>query len=96
VTPIKQAKGGRGPRFIESVALVTLIKEVEGSLVHGVNCVTCPSFVCPKDVVLVTLIEEVKGGRKAKFTELEGRREDSRVSRTTSMCFRRTMHQTCS
>jgi len=49
--------------------------------------------VCPKDVMLVTLIEEVKGGRGAKFTELEGRREDSRVSRTTSMCFRRTMHQ---
>jgi hypothetical protein len=34
VTPIKEAKGGRGPRFIESVALVTSIKEVEGSLVH--------------------------------------------------------------
>jgi hypothetical protein len=46
--------------------------------------------------MLVTLIEEVKGGRGAKFIELEGIREDSRVSRTTSMCFRRTMHQACS
>jgi hypothetical protein len=30
VTLIKEVKGGRGPRFIESIVSMTLIKEVKG------------------------------------------------------------------
>ncbi len=56
----------------------------------------CPNVVCPRVVALVTPIEEVKGGKGARFTELKGRGEDSKVSKIIGGCFERTTHQTCS
>jgi hypothetical protein len=45
--------------------------------------------------MLVTPIEEVKGGRGARFIELERRGEENRVSKTANACFEKTTHQAC-